>query len=43
MKGKAAAAIAVYYSAHDPVIDLYDAQSAKLIARWGWAKGLEVY
>jgi hypothetical protein len=34
MKGKAAAAIAVYCSAHDPVIDLYDAQSARLIARW---------
>jgi hypothetical protein len=42
-KENTAAAIAIYCSAHDPVIEIYDAQSAKRIARWGWAKGFEVF
>jgi hypothetical protein len=42
MKGNLAAAIAVYCSPRDPVIEIYDLQSARKIARWGWAKGLEI-
>jgi uncharacterized protein YaaW (UPF0174 family) len=42
-KADAAAAIAVYCSARDPVIEIYDSQSARRLARWGWARGLEVF
>jgi hypothetical protein len=37
------AALAIYCSPHDPAVEIYDAQSAKKIASWDWAKGLEEF
>lgn len=42
-KADCAAAIAIYCSAKNPVVEIYDAQSARKLANWGWAKGLEVF